>query len=36
MHQASIIQGPPGTEKTQTILNIVSNLLVQKVNSCCF
>lgn len=29
-HQASIIQGPPGTGKTQTILNIVSNLLVQK------
>ena len=29
-HQASFIQGPPGTGKTQTILNIVSNLLVQK------
>ncbi|WP_455092082.1 DEAD/DEAH box helicase, partial [Prevotella jejuni] len=29
-HQSSIIQGPPGTGKTQTILNIVSNLLVQK------
>lgn len=28
-HQVSIIQGPPGTGKTQTILNIVANLLVQ-------
>lgn len=27
-HQLSIIQGPPGTGKTQTILNIVSNLLM--------
>lgn len=27
-HQVSIIQGPPGTGKTQTILNIISNLLV--------
>lgn len=28
-HQVSIIQGPPGTGKTQTILNIVANLLMQ-------
>ena len=28
MHQVSIIQGPPGTGKTQTILNIISNLLM--------
>lgn len=28
-NQISIIQGPPGTGKTQTILNIVANLLVQ-------
>lgn len=27
-HQVSIIQGPPGTGKTQTILNIVANLLM--------
>jgi len=27
-HQVSIIQGPPGTGKTQTILNIISNLLL--------
>lgn len=27
--QISIIQGPPGTGKTQTILNIISNLIVQ-------
>ena len=27
-HQVSIIQGPPGTGKTQTILNIITNLLV--------
>lgn len=26
-HQVSIIQGPPGTGKTQTILNIIANLL---------
>ena len=25
----SVIQGPPGTGKTQTILNILANLLVQ-------
>jgi len=29
-NQVSIIQGPPGTGKTQTILNIISNLLVAK------
>lgn len=29
-NQISIIQGPPGTGKTQTILNIVANLLVAK------
>jgi len=28
-HQISVIQGPPGTGKTQTILNIIANLLVQ-------
>ena len=28
----SIIQGPPGTGKTQTILNIVANLLLQEKN----
>lgn len=28
-HQVSIIQGPPGTGKTQTILNIMANLLVE-------
>lgn len=27
-HQASVIQGPPGTGKTQTILNIIANLLI--------
>jgi len=27
-NQVSIIQGPPGTGKTQTILNIISNLLL--------
>lgn len=27
-HQVSIIQGPPGTGKTQTILNVISNLLI--------
>lgn len=29
-HQVSIIQGPPGTGKTQTILNIIANLLMQE------
>jgi hypothetical protein len=28
-NQMSVIQGPPGTGKTQTILNIIANLLVQ-------
>lgn len=27
-HQVSVIQGPPGTGKTQTILNIIANLLI--------
>ena len=26
--QLSVIQGPPGTGKTQTILNIIANLLI--------
>ena len=29
-HQISVIQGPPGTGKTQTILNIIANILVAK------
>ncbi|NTV68283.1 MAG: AAA family ATPase [Chlorobaculum sp.] len=28
-HPVSIIQGPPGTGKTQTILNLIANLLLQ-------
>ena len=28
-NQVSIIQGPPGTGKTQTILNIIANLLIK-------
>lgn len=28
-NQISVIQGPPGTGKTQTILNIIANLIVQ-------
>ena len=28
-NQMSVIQGPPGTGKTQTILNIIANLLVR-------
>lgn len=28
-NQMSVIQGPPGTGKTQTILNIIANILVQ-------
>ena len=28
-HQISVIQGPPGTGKTQTILNIIANILMQ-------
>lgn len=31
-NQFSIIQGPPGTGKTQTILNIIANILIQKKN----
>lgn len=27
-HQVSLIQGPPGTGKTQTILNIIANLII--------
>jgi len=27
-HQVSVVQGPPGTGKTQTILNIIANLLL--------
>lgn len=29
-NQISVIQGPPGTGKTQTILNIIANLLVDR------
>ena len=28
-NQISVIQGPPGTRKTQTILNIIANILMQ-------
>lgn len=28
-HQFSVIEGPPGTGKTQTILNIIANIVVQ-------
>jgi len=31
-NQVSIIQGPPGTGKTQTILNIIANLLIMGKN----
>lgn len=31
-NQISVIQGPPGTGKTQTILNIISNILIQGKN----
>ena len=27
-NQLSVVQGPPGTGKTQTILNIIANLLI--------
>lgn len=29
LHPVSVIQGPPGTGKTQTILNLIGNLLLQ-------
>ncbi|MBM9535663.1 AAA domain-containing protein [Desulfobulbus alkaliphilus] len=29
-HPVSLIQGPPGTGKTQTILNLIGNMLLQK------
>ena len=29
-NQISVIQGPPGTGKTQTILNVIANILMQK------
>ena len=29
-HQLSVIQGPPGTGKTQTILNIIANIVCQR------
>ncbi|SEA17716.1 Superfamily I DNA and/or RNA helicase [Oribacterium sp. KHPX15] len=29
-NQISVIQGPPGTGKTQTILNIISNLIIKR------
>lgn len=29
-NQISVIQGPPGTGKTQTILNIIANIVIQK------
>ncbi len=28
-HQISVIEGPPGTGKTQTILNIIANIIMQ-------
>ncbi len=28
-HQISVVEGPPGTGKTQTILNIIANLIIQ-------
>lgn len=31
-NQISVIQGPPGTGKTQTILNIIANILIQGKN----
>ncbi len=31
-NQLSVIQGPPGTGKTQTILNIIANLLISEKN----
>lgn len=32
VNQISVIQGPPGTGKTQTILNIIANILMQGKN----
>lgn len=29
-HPVSLVQGPPGTGKTQTILNLIGNMLLQK------
>lgn len=29
-NRVSVVEGPPGTGKTQTILNIVANLLMQE------
>ncbi|MCL2634082.1 MAG: AAA domain-containing protein [Oscillospiraceae bacterium] len=29
LNQVSVVQGPPGTGKTQTILNIIANLLIR-------
>lgn len=29
MYDISVIQGPPGTEKTQTILNIICNTVIK-------
>lgn len=31
-HRVSVIEGPPGTGKTQTILNIIANLLIREMN----
>lgn len=31
-NQLSVIEGPPGTGKTQTILNIIANLIIQNKN----
>ena len=31
-NQISVIQGPPGTGKTQTILNIIANILISGKN----
>ena len=31
-NKASVIEGPPGTGKTQTILNIIANILIRNMN----